>query len=268
MLDLCHNLRIFSISRNNVPLTIQNRLGQVFQTRFAHSLRRLEYRLEGGDSGSPIPYASVMPNIRLTSLCVTVCPEHLDHPFNPSFEAVTTLTLFVPGVLDKSLSKWSFPNLRTLSLHNTTSRDFPELSLFIGCHRATLKHLLIKETSFGDRHINALVPRHHNVRTLTIGHSEAQSLGRPTVDEEQMPIVGISHLGILDGSYASQNFATTLTNILSGQVLLDLKIVRLLNLEDSESTIGQFPYWIQVVDQCKLLGVRLELRNGRLFVDS
>ena len=266
ILEQCHNLQTFVISSEQpLPPLYHTDLTQILESRFSHSLRRLQNHAQSVpfiDCTEVIPSVNGLKSLGLRPECMTP----VDGPFKPSFECITSLTIFLPYTRDTLLPRWVFPSLQNLSLWNVTP-NHTFLAPFVKEHQTTLRHLDVITGYMGGRELSNILSNTPHLRSLAIPKSEIHALeswirmqsgSNRVMDKVLLP--KLSHLGFrFDGmprDYSCGWGLECLEKILECEPFPELKVVRLLDT-DAHRTVRQCN-WEDIKQQCLKYGVQFE----------
>ena len=262
LLEHCHNLQIFiirPIGDLDVPLWVHSRLTLLLESRFSHSLRRIElysnWQARNANAGttSPLPLIS-----GVTSFGTVIRNYTPDIAYDHLFHDITTLTMDLPAYIDKIPSQWNFPALRNLGLQRVSKRDINALVEFIKRHQNTLLHLQIVTSTGTNALLPSLLSSAPQLHSLTLRDSNLGSMGRNTA------LPQLTHLGIICNDKGNAwELETGIGDILDGGLLPSLQVVRLLSLE---APLPHHIGWEDLSEACKDHGVRLEDRRGRALL--
>ena len=268
LLECCHNLQILSISAHEgSEAGIQTRLNPIIQSRFVHSLNRLDYFVDN------IFKDGFLPNVRLTSLGIDPLQLSSDTPLHPSLAEVTTLTInpSSTGVIRHFPSQWHLPRLRTLAIMHLIDPEIPVLQPFIERHQSTLIHLSLQvATSASPRNPGRLLGSLSCLQSVTLNDKDIPGLTRTARQDGRNANPTVEYLGIIPFSTSHNLDRDCITkglgDILQHGVFPKLKVVRLLCERDHELfTTQAADYWDAAVELCELHLVRLESREGKLI---
>ena len=252
LLKQCHNIQIFTFSGEEhiIPLSTQQSLVQLLESRFSHSLRRVDINMNPGEP----PYYDAIPRIRgLTSLTAMVRNDTPGITDNFLFTHITTLTLHLLDYLNDLPSGWIFPSLRNLSLRGVAEDDVGTLVPFLTSHRETLVHLHVGTTWSENPELPVLFSSTPQILSLTLDKRDLHVLESSTTALPDVTHLGLTHLSRKKFYRLWSN--SSLTDILDRDVFPSLLVIRLLDKTHS-STPGHD--WTNVIEQCREYGVRLE----------
>ena len=265
LLQRCQNLQTFSFSTTypNLHPQKQNQLVQLLEHRFYHSLRRVEF-YTSSDSDSWRNERTIPQVAGLTSLGITL-PQVTSSDSQAPPQSLTSLSINFPDSLTSFPSGWEFLSLKNLSIQNISRQNFGHLIPFIKRHQTTLVNLHISSRSAVGVMIASLVSSAPEVSSISL-----DDVGLYTFDTRQrigITLLRLTHLGI---TCVTQNRDSLLRaklgllRVIGGELVPNIKVVRFLNATspvNSESSST----WLQMIEGCKNVGVRLEDRRGKLI---
>ena len=267
LLSLCHNLAIFAVSDAfYIAHAMANRLFSILESRFFHSLRRLDIKAYDMNE-----LAVLLPSIPLSSLDLCLpTPEFALNPACAALSTITSLTLSLPEgsfVYPESLhfhKSFYFPTLRHLGLLHVADSNVEALKALVAQHSATVVSLYFNAqyTCYEFSHLLHLAT---NLRTLTIDDDEFLNLAWQAPHQ---PFTGITNLAIYEvnnGQEFAPNCLNALQIILGGSVFPDLKILRLLNRSNRLSGTKE---WSEMGERCANVGLKLQDGEGQTLVWS
>ena len=261
ILDLCHNLQIFSVPGvGMVDTSVQIRVARLLETRFRHSLRRVDLLLQGDELDPTMDYAAVLPDVRLQSLGMTIREPYLPHSLHPSLEGVTTLTLFLPAMVPDDPLPVFFPRLTTLALTQLGTGDIPSIRPFINNHDKTLANVYVHEGAVSISSIYHLISGCVSIKTLTFHQTAFRSVPLSKVDGTSVQYLGI--LCLSAGIKRSQLVAVE--RLVSSGAFADLRAIRLLGI--TNPILSHTADWEKAIEHCGVYRVKLQDVHGRSIV--
>ena len=239
LLEVCHNLQIFVVGRKGylAEILVYSRIASILQSRFLHSLRRVDLPWRMFREATPINYISVLPDVPLTSLAIMLRGQQPDEPTPISFFSITTLTISLSPSVGRPPSHLLFPALHALSLLFLGTNDIPMLRPFIRRHDRTLRHIHIDTTHAIIHNIPDLVSCAKNIATFSMNKRDLESFGQSSLNGMD-PLTGITHLGVTwfhDG-LGLESFWNGMHPLLRRRFLPDLRVVRLMDVVSPIST--------------------------------
>ena len=289
LLGLCHNLQIFSMIKMRgrgqpCPRSYLVGLSSLLESRFAHSLRRVEYYTRPPRFRDDTSTASTIPRVPgLTCLGIVVregtavfdIPEcHLE-----SFRSVTTLTIRLPSDILNLPSHWTFSSLLSLAIRNVATGDIPALVPFVKRHRDTLIHLYISTIGeTGNDLMLTLLSETPNVRSMALDdsgflHWMKAMVGRASSSDDPA-FSFLTHIGVtpLADEQASEDWAEEgeqsapsrtrrgVELMLEAGLFPKLKVMLVRNM----GSIVEEPSWSVIADKCKARSIQLKDQTTRM----
>ena len=251
LLGLFHNLQILCITGITRPSrTTQVRLAKILQSRFSHSLRRLDMFIGIDWLRESVP---ILPNVELRSLGVCINRGITFH--HQSFSPITTLSLHL-GTDDFYLpSTWNFPFLRNLTLFRLSETHHEGLIPFIKQHSLTLYCLCIHTTRYSGEQMATLISSAPSLRCFTCDDLDVINLSIVV----GTTLTGLTHLGIVHArgstTIAPYRVRESILRIFRQGILPDLTVIRLLS---EVSPDRQATAWVSVFEDCSIYGVGLQ----------
>ena len=158
-----------TIQRGIADADILLQLVSILESRFRHSLRRIDFRIDSSDLST-----SHLPLIPLASLDMDAIylPDGGDFSLahRPWLETVSTLTLDLPMVLQHDPEYLYFPNLRHLGLINIRDVDCPAINHLIARHSASIVSLYFQTASCDE--LPLLISLATNLRSLVFDDAD------------------------------------------------------------------------------------------------
>ena len=255
LLTQFHNLSVVTIEPVQAPNDMTLRLIQIFESRFSHSLRRLDIKIH--KNGSPHPDLPVIPLFSL-DICVKYSLSHSGK--QDSFKNISSLTLDLPSTLQSYDDSLYFPNLKHLGLLSIGLLDISTLMQFVNRHSETISSLNMQPLGTC-RRLSHLINCTRNLRTLTLHDTAIMYLMT-----EQSSYPGITHVGLQSTTrlqYLGRCLGWLERILKERSFFPDLTLVRLLDHHDQ--TMSDLE-WASVIGACASAGVRLQSCRGRLLV--
>ena len=238
LMDFFHNLEIVTLLNQRIAYADQTRLADVCRSRFSHSLRRFEGSVYNPDPSNPAKCMDTLPNVPLTSLSISITTSIYNSPLHPVFDAITTLVIYLPVIVNYRPAEWHFPNLKSLSFWNFTEFDMQVIMVpFVQRHSHTLTYLHLKPTYPEINSIPLLSHLKNIARTLSLGYDHLQHLWRLVQGNSGgftvLHLPSITHLGIV-GSVSFAHIKGVIDRLLEYGMFPNIVHLRL--LQDSNGT--------------------------------
>ena len=263
LLEQLHNLQIFTI-RGGTPLRgpAHARLLQIFETRFNHSLLRLDLFLN---------CYGVVPRLQLSTLSVFFEDKVVDQPMPPQFTHVSTLTLFLPDEGSVVPAQWHFPHLHTLAIHSHLAAS-PNMVPFITLHHRTLRHLYVKAYMryLARKNLLPLICAARYLKSFVTDPYSLNALIQLSRDESRVEQhTWLTHLGIIRET--DSTLCTIARDVLchlvgAGNPLSSVRVVRILKtIFPTHITSDDQLVWSETSRICMDKKVRMEDAESRLI---
>ena len=256
LLEQCHNLQVLCISGVvGAPKAHRIQLAQLLQSRFSHSLRRLE--LFGEDLMEDQEFTKTLPDIEIQSLGISFSDVALDVPLHQSLINITTLTLDLATSIHNFPLTWTFPFLRNLAFLRLESSDRRGLTPFLKRHGDTLRCLHIRSGPFSPigNLLPSLISSTPSLQSLSLKDFDLANLTWP----QTISPSGLTHIGITLEDDNSTAALKSVMGIARLETFPDLKLVQFLNW----SGPGIDSAWMDVLEMCSKSGVELRNRYGK-----
>ena len=152
--------------------TTQVRLRQLLQSRFSHSLARLEYFVEPDEISGGIGFDQILPQASLQSLGLTVRSNIPNIALHSAFIHVTTLCIDLASTIYELPSTWTFPSLLNLTILELTDPDEEGIIPFLKRHGQTLHFLFIRTIAAVGGLVPTIISSIPSLRSLAFGEGD------------------------------------------------------------------------------------------------
>ena len=268
LLQGCTNIRILHLDEGDWNPSIFPQLSQLLQSRFAHCLRTIMFRMVDHETEEPVQsYLFDLLNFHLDSGAFAFHSLLAGHNINTTshpvaFSTLVTLEILIPRIEDlPHVPAWNVPNLRYLSLDGLTDHSIPPLLPFIAANGPKLSALRLLTSTFTYRLYDIL----KHTTTLSNLILDDVDLHLLRVEEGQI-FPKLNYMGLVNVSYGRESdcdrVTAGLSTLFSRSILPNLRVIRILNTAVSE---GLERGWERPIALAAQYGVRLEDCKGDLL---